>query len=608
MFRTHLQERLDFLNSDLGQRLNVNKLTPLGTGSSIIIPKSNRWLKSEENEKLIANLESSEKLKLAMKILEFKNTNILRINETIPEPEPPTIPTEYVIPSVANRVYYLIVNGTIGKSVLKHLPRYQLFDLSEDRDFGRLSSMVLQNRQRVHYVNNLDAVDLSAKKIKLVNPQLSEFSKLTRFTQLEHLEISNTNYKLNGEVAKVINELSTLKSLSHKKLCDNISFNIPTLEEYKSTDSGIGISFNECDLNLKSVHAFRIMPDEFNKVKHLRELSITQRMDESTFNEILELTLLEDLSILIPYEATFLTKIGKLDKLKRLKLGGGSLSKEVCGKVSLLVNLEKLKLMGVSEVYFELLKVIPLKCLNIHHIGVTEDNAKHIAQMNTVTKLIARNCGIGDKELHHIVKMSNLEHLDVSGNGVTQVPFEVVDLPNLRYLDVSDNNVNHKFVRYCQQIPSLRFLIVNNNYNVSAKGISKIPNLFDFQMTNGNFNDAELDELCSHPKLKRLKIKGCRLPEGYIHRVCNLTGLTHLSVDYPKSGITTDYFGRLLKLTKLEVLDIPGRHLPSEAVTRLIKMSNLRCLMSDYMENGQVARLRKAPKLEYATVFEKYHY
>ena len=582
MNRIRLQERLNSL--DINQRLNVSNLKPDGTGTTKIIPKSNRWLKSKENENLIANLSNPDQLKLAMKILHFEDTTILRIDEPH---EQFKLLEKYTIQSANYQVYYLIINQIIFKNILEYLPEYQILELENDPHFKKMCSEFLKNHPKRKIVNNLNALDSNVKNIHINNSDI-QVNALIKFTQLESLTvfISGGSYEDNVAIVKQLNKMTTLKSV-------NLIFGL-----FEDNKMRLLKTLKVDHLTSITLYA---TPDEelLSKLTNISTLVLSWvKLTSAIIKHLETLQKLTTLDITLNWEnATLSEDISNLVNLKDLRIRNLELFKRAL-KLNKLNKLDSLTLSGShSNIYFE---GINIRQLTIEYSQLSLNHYETISEMSRLRHLTISNNYVTDANFKPITQMTDLEKLTVNRGLLTKFTFENAEWPKLYYLHVPNNRLSGN-VTIFSKFKCLKYLNISGNRNLKFDGISKFKNLIQLELKYANLAYDNFQEIFTLTKLRSLNIEYTTNIIGNFNGIQNLINLRYLNIDHRSylTNWTHIELEWLLHLWDLETLIIDLSNCTDKMVTILSKMPNLRRLRTTRLPKSKSEQLLNATKLEY---------
>ena len=91
-----------------------------------------------------------------------------------------------------------------------------------------------------------------------------------------------------------------------------------------------------------------------------------------------------------------------------------------------------------------------------------------------VKELVLRNCGLQDADLQKLAEFTNLERLDISGNGITDIS-AVGSLITLKKFYAANNAISD--VSALAQLPALEYVGLRNNQIENADGLFGISSL-----------------------------------------------------------------------------------------------------------------------------------
>ncbi|XP_064968719.1 receptor like protein 28-like isoform X2 [Musa acuminata AAA Group] len=351
-----------------------------------------------------------------------------------------------------------------------------------------------------------------------------------------------------------------------------------------------------------------------NNLKEL-DLSRCSKITDAGIKHVLAIQNLEKLHV----SETGLTSNGvvllsSLQNLNLLDLGGISITDEALCSLQVLTNLEYLDLWGskISNRGVPVLEMFPkLSFLNIAWTEVTE-----LPYLPSITCLNMSNCticsifygkgstsapllklfGLGatfvdaDK-VFSIIDTSHVTYLDVSSSSICNLHF-LVKMDMIEHLDVSFCGITDDSVEYIAKAgKGLKFLNASNS-KLTSQGIcvlaGNVINLETLYLSNTSVDDVALSYIALMPSLRivdlsRTKIKGF----AYEKSQDNLEKTFPLSL--------------LQNLSHLESLNLEDTLVEDEALLPLVFLKQLRCLYlkSDLLSDVSLHILSSFSSLEY---------
>jgi Leucine-rich repeat (LRR) protein len=159
----------------------------------------------------------------------------------------------------------------------------------------------------------------------------------------------------------------------------------------------------------------------------------------------------------------------------------------------------------------------------------------------------------GIKEIKYFGNLTNLTHLDLSANGLSELPEAICNLTNLKSLDLNYNALT--------ELPEIIGNLTNLTYlDVRSNNLNKLPDTIG-NLTNLTHLDLSINELSELPDI-----------------IGNLTNLTRLDLGHNKLTEVPDIIGNLTNLTKLYLTTNNLTELP----TSICNLTNLTCLYLSY--------------------------
>lgn len=145
-------------------------------------------------------------------------------------------------------------------------------------------------------------------------------------------------------------------------------------------------------------------------------------------------------------------------------------------------------------------------------------------------------------------KLTSLEALDLSGNGLLDVPPEIFSLPLLRNLYLADMLFGDKGFESLKKVQKpitapLAILSIANNRLTKIPEIGVLPNLHRLNISHNNMRDATPQQFSKFCNLKEIDLNGtgmerCRCEEvtRFLFRQRNAELLTPFYCDAISSG------------------------------------------------------------------------
>ena len=172
------------------------------------------------------------------------------------------------------------------------------------------------------------------------------------------------------------------------------------------------------------------------------------RIDDQVANEILNCDALDRLTLAYPsISASTLRRIGTLKELTFLALPGANVNDDVVKDWSELLSLWEVNLDDTQisvETIAWLSRMESLRRLSINRVPLTEAAAEALGQLTQVSELYLVGVSMSPKHLRPLLKLGNLETLDLSGWKLDENLIEMLcsDGAQLKHLILRDTEIN----------------------------------------------------------------------------------------------------------------------------------------------------------------------
>ncbi|GIV27887.1 MAG: hypothetical protein KatS3mg027_1701 [Bacteroidia bacterium] len=332
---------------------------------------------------------------------------------------------------------------------------------------------------------------------------------------------------------------NTLLSFSQKNGC-YFKFSAA----FKNIDSVKSITINCMHCNEFGTDGCDSLPNDIGKFYNLHSLIISESKIKTLPNSINQLKRLKRLSLNCLYNFNYeneLCKLQELDSLEYLELNMSNIKelpncitqiksikqidisfieelniKNAIKVLKQLPNLETLDLSGIDK-----LNVIPenikeiknLKTLKINHMDYYFNYKKSLDRLSSlkIKSLYLKNNGLDNKHKplpHSIVKLKELEFIDLSDNFFESLPIELFKLTNLKTIIIShNNNTLQNIGDSIINLKNLEKIDLSNNWKLNGKqtiiSLSKLPNLKILDLSGCRL-DTIPDEIMNFPALEKL--------------------------------------------------------------------------------------------------------
>ncbi len=169
---------------------------------------------------------------------------------------------------------------------------------------------------------------------------------------------------------------------------------------------------------------------------------------------------------------------------------------------------------------------------------ITDAGLVAIGKLQTLTNLDLRDCAVTNDGMGHLVGLSKLKALKLSGkNGATLV---------------DDGGLEHIAKLANLKVIGLDFLWVSE---VGLEELSKLSKLEEVYIGNTTIGDDAMSILAEMPNLKKLRISATGVGDEGIAHLASVTGLTELDVS-ENTVITSASFPHFAKFTGLKKLNL----------------------------------------------------
>ena len=180
-----------------------------------------------------------------------------------------------------------------------------------------------------------------------------------------------------------------------------------------------------------------------------------------------------------------------------------------------------------------------------------------------------------------------------------------ISIRSLSIRRVSDKAQQQTLWKALFSLPFLDSLDVSSNYHINRNGMSeiaKLTGLTDLNIFHNQVEDRSIEPLTNLKKLVSLDIGFNEISDTAIKTISLFSNLTYLS--FGKNFITNVAVEDLVKLTKLNNLNIKGTHMGVEGIEGLANFPNLTCLalslncfFNNQFNNQKVKELSQYTKL-----------
>jgi len=289
-------------------------------------------------------------------------------------------------------------------------------------------------------------------------------------------------------------------------------------------------------------------------LQNIRYLSMTTQIDLTCLPN------LQSLTILMPNEKvefTFLTNLTELqvdnryvtgNMIKHMtqlrSLGLRGYANSLLTPVSCLTNLEKVTLRGCDNngVVKSLEKFPKLVDLSMENIRIW--NVLYYQTNINLTRLSVSYCDYPVAILNQTARLANLTLLRISHSSCFSIDFlsTLTNLTELHYKDIPTWPM-----RVLQHLPNLTYINLNSTA-IDLQHQTQLQRLYITNIRDRNFN------FCTNLKHLRIGVHGREFSREFSRKLCDLTGLTSLSIcDSDQGHVEVSSLTKLTALTRLKL-------------------------------------------------------
>lgn len=505
---------------------------------------------------------------------------------------------------------------------LIEIPR-AVFQLTELRILDIEHNSVLEISDEIRRLSALQQLDISRNKLQKVNARISE---------LTHLTVLNLKGNLLRELPSELCEMRKLRQLSLEgNLLDEAlveasfegqkavqkyfreKYILDKIEEAKTKEL---VKLDLSNLNITDI------PTSIFELQHLKILGLDGNDIWDIPNGITQLKALEVLDLSNNQLVEIPEVLNQMKHLKVIETMGNPLTGSgIVPKVKMLREEVKKRVQAAKQNHSEV--------LDLSDCGLSAIPAQ-VMQMTFLKKLVLGRRYKSEEDFRHrnyltdlpvtISKLSNLQHLDVTGNALSSLPESIGELTQLQSINLSQN----QFRRVPKVLEKLQFNLkaLNLTENILddlPDNFSALKNLEKLNLSNNEFevfpavlgslqqlrtlvftyNKLENlpDEVGNMPLLQSLNLSNNNL-KTLPKALAKLTNVKYLNVS---NNDLTSLFGNIhlmrFALLDLDVSNNNIKQLPV-GVRQLIKLQSLEASYNQFTEfPNDVLELKQLKKL-----------
>ena len=423
----------------------------------------------------------------------------------------------------------LVFNKSIMDLSNRELTNEDLIDLAKLLNISSSYELNLSNNNLTD-INALEQIEnKNATKIDLSKNQISDFSVLGEFTNLDVLNLSNNNISNIPDISKLINLISL--DLSYNNISDispleksktildlnldnnNISEIDFILNMYSLNLSNNPLNWDEELFDQSNLLSLQIANTNLTDIKYIKGLKniISLDISNNNVNDIGGITRYFDDLLYLNISGN---KIKDFNNEYFVK-DGVSIYANNCGidDISIIneINANTISLNGnhikdisnfnndkVKTLYLannEIKDISNFDSKNISYIDLsTNPDIKGLESIKNVATVVLSNNNLSN--LDEVVNLTNTTNLDLSNNNLKNLS-ELGDLPNLFSLSI-ENNKDVDISGIPNRLETLNI----KNCNISDKlDLSKYNNLFLLNISGNNDNILNFDNISNTRKM-----------------------------------------------------------------------------------------------------------
>ncbi len=217
-----------------------------------------------------------------------------------------------------------------------------------------------------------------------------------------------------------------------------------------------------------------------------------------------------------------------------------------------------------------------------------------------VSQIMLDQCPVADEDLRFLQQTPGLRILGLRATKVTDAGTKnLTYVANLQKLDLSDTGLTDIGLEVLQNLSGLQELVIAGT-SISDSGVSRLAglkNLTLLDVSGTKLTDASIVTLSEMPNLKTLVLNRCNLTDEGLSLLKNSRSLTMLSLE----GIpVTGSFLRELQDVPLEQLNLNGSRCDGTALHDSGKLETLKTLSLEHcpVEDVGIPALAAIPRLE----------
>jgi hypothetical protein len=286
--------------------------------------------------------------------------------------------------------------------------------------------------------------------------------------------------------------------------------------------------------------------------------------------------------------------LSKVKGVKYVTLNGPGVTDEVIAALGKQLTLERIDLKGPIRgrtlnqwgTLKQQLRFLALQCEPLRReppsigetFGLVDEGIKQIGELDGLESLTLVECGIADRHLELLNRLTSLLTLNLDGNPIDGSGLAALaGLKRLNTLTVSSCRLTDRRLKSFPPLDSLAFLSLANNQigdpavkAIAAAGLDKLTGLV---LNRTDVTDRACGSLKSLKRLEDLALAHTR-----IANIEALNGLRLNALDLSWSGLSDPGVAQLSGFRQLKVLHLYSAPITDSALPHLAKLGNLQVL------------------------------
>lgn len=326
---------------------------------------------------------------------------------------------------------------------------------------------------------------------------------------------------------------------------------------------------------------------DLSNLKNLKVLYLSHcRLTDKALEQVAKLTSLEKLVLNSNLKLTNFASLAALKNLKKLYVGSCNITDQALEAFAQITSLEVLVLnySGYNRETHPT-KLTPLQALeNLKELGLrgTQCNETILATLGS--------------NFPHLTK------LDIGQNYFTRIPGNVAQLPKLKNLSLTSNSSSGQPLKHSnygdvgtELLNDLCKLSHVQILNISSNGITSLPDEFknlpleDLTIIYGQLNDAAVAIIASIKTLREMMLTDMQLSENALKSIGSMTGLKKLvlhDIGYIKSSKNIAPLAGLASLEELDLSRNGEGEIPYDWLSTFKALKKLKKLTLWWYKNG----------------------